>query len=134
MTTAAATGSGSGGAVGMTSRRNSRSWRNPLRERGSRSSSQPAEGRISFSMTRLRNAMSRDKLGLDNGKEGVEDTVVLEDGIEDGRTSGPEKAKAGGTVKRAKSLRTGKKSVRSRSRGREVQEIGERPDRECVVM
>jgi hypothetical protein len=85
-------------------------------------------------MTRLRNAISRDKLGLDSGKEAVEDAVVPSDVVEGGRTSSPEKAKAGGTMKRAKSLRTGKKGVRSLSGGREVQEVGERPDRECVVM
>jgi hypothetical protein len=85
-------------------------------------------------MTRLRNVMSRDKLGLESGKEGGDDTVVSSNGVAHGRTSSLEKAKAGGAIKRAKSLKTGKKVGRSRSRGREVQENGERPDRECVVM
>jgi len=132
---AAAAGGNGGGPGGMASRRNSRSWRNALREKGSRASSQPGEGRLSFSMTRLRNAMSRDKLGLDNGKEGGEDNVVPSDGVEEGRTSGSEKVKAGGTIKRVKSFRTGKKSVRSRSGGTgEGQEDGERIDRECILM
>lgn len=137
MSAAVPAGTGNGGGAGwMTAQRNSRSWRNALREKGSRSSSQPAEGRLSFGMTRLRNAMSRDKLGLESGKEGVDDTVVQSDGVAHGRTSSPDKAKAkaGGPIKRAKSLKTGKKGVRSLSRGREVQENGERPDRECVVM
>ena len=85
-------------------------------------------------MTRLRNAISRDKLGLESGKEGGEETVVPSDGVTHGRTSSPEKAKAGGTIKRARSLKIGKKGVRSLSRGREIQENVERPERECVVM
>ena len=56
------------------------------------------------------------------------------DGVEQGRTSSPEKLKAAGPIKRAKSMRMARKSVRGRSRGREAQENEERPDRECVVM
>jgi len=139
-------------AAGTGSRRNSRSWRNALRDRGSRPSSQSGEGRISFGMSRLKSAMSRDRLSGDEKAE--EAAVAAKDddgevaaGAAAAATAGaPEKEKgksvAGATIKRAKSMRTGKKGARSRSRVRGLgaaaaaEDDGEavRPDRECSMM
>ena len=127
------------------SRRNSRSWRNALRDRGSRPSSQSGEGRISFGMSRLKSAMSRDPLDTDvKGEEAVKD----DDGEAVVAPADKEKEKgkgaAGAAVRRGKSLRAGKKRARSRSgvralaaaaaAGAEDGGDGGRPDRECAVM
>jgi hypothetical protein len=125
------TGAGPSNAGATSSRRNSRSWRNALREKGSRPSSATGEGRISFSMTRLKNAMSRDKLN-------VEEKERSSGAEESGTARGETEKKAGGTIKRGKSLRSGKKRARSRSGVRalagEAEEGVDTPDRECLVM
>lgn len=125
------TGVGPSNAAATSSRRNSRSWRNALREKGSRPSSATGEGRISFSMTRLKNAMSRDKLN-------VEEKERSSGGEESGTAREETEKRAGGTIRRGKSLRSGKKRARSRSGVRalagEADEGVDGSDRECIVM
>jgi hypothetical protein len=98
----------------------------------SRPTSQSGDNRLSMSMSKLKNAMSKDKLG------NLATENVAHDGLIVPSENNPEKHKTG-SVRRSKSLRQSKKRNRSSSVGRKLEDITNGkskkvPDRECVIM